>query len=104
MKRGSLIATALGLTFTLAYTSHSSAADDGAALFKAKCSQCHGASGEGKSTMKNTSIKGTSMTAGEIQAMLTQGVSGKKGPHAKAISGLTPDQAKSLADYIKTFQ
>ena len=31
------------------------AADDGAALYKAKCSSCHGANGEGKTAMKSPS-------------------------------------------------
>jgi mono/diheme cytochrome c family protein len=78
------------------------AADDGAALFKSKCSQCHGAGGEGKSAMKGTAIKGTAVSPDQIQQMLTQGASGKKKPHSKAISGLSADQAKALADYVKT--
>jgi len=78
------------------------AADDGAALYKAKCAGCHGAGGEGKPAMKAPALKGTSMDAAKIVDHLTKGEATSKPPHNKGISGLSADQAKAIADYVKT--
>ena len=78
------------------------AADDGAALYKKKCGTCHGASGEGKPAMKAPALKGTSMDADQLLQFVTKGAPGKKAPHQKAISGLSDDQAKAIAGYLKT--
>jgi mono/diheme cytochrome c family protein len=77
------------------------AADDGAHLYKSKCSHCHGAAGEGK---KGPALKGTSMSADDIAALLTKGDPQKKAPHSKALSGMDDTKAKAIADYIKTLQ
>lgn len=74
------------------------AADDGAAIYKSKCAMCHGANGEGKMGPK---LAGTSMSEADIETQLTKGVAGKKAPHAKPMSGLTDDQAKAVATYVK---
>lgn len=75
---------------------------DGAGLYKTRCAGCHGASGEGKPAMKAPALKGDAMSAEAIQQLLTQGASGKKAPHSKAVSGLDTEQAKAIADYVKT--
>ena len=77
-------------------------ADDGAALYKSKCSGCHGASGEGKPAMKAPALKGTTWDVDKITQHLTKGEAGAKAPHNKAISGLTEAQAKAIAEYVKT--
>ena len=59
------------------------------------------AKGEGKAGMKAPAVKGSSMSADQIQQLMTQGAAGKKAPHGKAISGLNADQAKAVADYVK---
>jgi mono/diheme cytochrome c family protein len=92
----SVIVTAFLLTSGPAW------AADGAALYKSRCSNCHGANGEGKPAMKAPPLKGVAMPADDMQAMLTKGVSGKKGPHGKAMSGLNAEQAKAIADYVKS--
>ena len=94
----------VALAFALAFTVAAWGADDQAALYKAKCSQCHGAKGEGKPKMKAPSLKGSSMSAERIQQLLTQGTAGNKAPHGKAISGLNAEQAKAVADYVKSLQ
>jgi len=68
-------------------------AQDGATLFK-KCAACHGANGEGK---MGPSIKGKDVTD-----VLTNG--GKKGPHAARFAGLSDDQIKTVAAYVKGLQ
>ncbi len=68
------------------------AAEDGGALYKAKCAGCHGAAGEGKS---GPAIKGKT----DVVDVLTAG--GMKGIHAKPFNGVTADQAKAVADFLK---
>jgi len=76
---------------------------DGAQLFKSKCSSCHGPNGEGKPAMKMPAVKGTEMSADKLVDYLTKGESGKK-IHTNPVSGLTADQAKLIADYVKSLQ
>ncbi len=73
-------------------------AEDGAAVYKAKCAMCHGAAGEGK---VGPALKGTSLSEAQIQEELLKGAPGKKAPHGKAIAGLTEDQAKAVATFVK---
>ena len=77
------------------------AAEDGAAIFKAKCAMCHGAGGEGKS---GPALKGTALTAAQIADVLEKGAPGKKAPHGKAMTGVTADQASAVAAYVKTLK
>jgi mono/diheme cytochrome c family protein len=77
-------------------------ADDGSTLYKKKCSACHGASGEGKSAMKAPALKGTSFDVNQLIDHITKGEATSKPPHNKGIAGLSGDQAKSIAEYVKT--
>ena len=77
------------------------AAEDGAAIFKAKCAMCHGAGGEGKS---GPALKGTALTPAQIADVLTSGAPGKKAPHGKPVAGITADQAAAVAAYVKTLK
>jgi mono/diheme cytochrome c family protein len=77
---------------------------DGAALYKQKCSTCHGSSGEGKPAMKAPALKGTSKSADEIVAFLTKGDPQKKAPHSKSISGVDETQAGAIAEFVKTLK
>lgn len=76
-------------------------AADGAATYKAKCAACHGPDGAGKI---GPALKGTSLSADEIVALLTTGNDAKKAPHKKGISGLSADDAKAVADYVKSLK
>jgi mono/diheme cytochrome c family protein len=80
----------------------SRAADQGAALYKSKCSGCHGAKGEGKPAVKAPALKGTALDAGQIADHITKGKPESKPPHNKGISGVNDDQAKAIAEYVKT--
>jgi len=77
---------------------------DGAALFKSKCSACHGANGEGKPAMKAPALKGTTLDASQIAEHITKGEATSKPPHNKGISGLSDDQAKAIADFVKSLK
>ncbi len=76
-------------------------AQDGGATYKAKCSGCHGAEGQGK---VGPALKGTSLTAEQITDLLTKGNDAKKAPHKKALSGLSADDAKAVAEFVKTLK
>jgi mono/diheme cytochrome c family protein len=55
------------------------AAENGAAIYKAKCAGCHGAAGEGK---VGPALKGTSLSTDQIADALLKGASGKKRPQS----------------------
>jgi mono/diheme cytochrome c family protein len=90
MKRFSIVLAALAMMMSSA----AFAAEDGAALYKAKCAMCHGAAGEGKGTFPK--IKGST----KVVDVLTNGGL-TKAPHTKAKTDVTPDQAKAIADFLK---
>jgi len=79
-------------------------AEDGAALYKKKCSGCHGASGEGKPTVKAPALKGTALEASQIVEHTTKGEPNSKPPHNKAIAGMNEEQAKAIAEFVKTLK
>jgi mono/diheme cytochrome c family protein len=91
MKRYAMMLTVLALLSGMAF------AEDGAALYKSKCAVCHGAMGEGKI---GPSLQKTSMTEKQIAEFITTGAAGKKAPHTKGVSGVTPDQATAVATYV----
>jgi mono/diheme cytochrome c family protein len=74
------------------------AAEDGAALYKAKCAMCHGPDGAGKI---GPALKGTKLTDAQIADLLTKGTEGKKAPHGKPVAGFTADQASAVAAFVK---
>jgi len=76
-------------------------AADGAATYKAKCAACHGPEGQGK---VGPAVKGTSLSADQINDLLTKGNDAKKAPHKKAVAGVAADDAKAVADYVKTLK
>jgi mono/diheme cytochrome c family protein len=82
----------------LAMISGVAVAEDGAAVYKAKCAMCHGPAGEGKIGPK---LKGLTLTDAQIVDFLTKGEAGKKAPHTKPVNGLSADQAKAVAEFVK---
>lgn len=76
-------------------------AADGAATYKAKCAACHGPAGQGK---VGPAVKGTSLSADQINDLLTKGNDAKKAPHKKAVTGVSADDSKAVADYVKTLK
>jgi len=89
MKRITIALAALAMMMSTA----AFAAEDGAAIYKTKCAMCHGAAGEGKSA---PAIKGKANVADVVtKGGLT------KAPHTKAIAGVTDDQAKAIAAFLK---
>jgi len=74
---------------------------DAAATFKAKCATCHGPEGQGK---VGPAVKGTTLTAEQITDLLTKGNDAKKAPHKKAMAAVPADDAKAVAEYVKTLK
>ncbi len=78
------------------------AADDGAALFKAKCAMCHGADAAGKPAMKAPSL--ISDEAKKLSdADLTKAVA-EKAKHPAGVKSLPADDVKAVVAYIRTLQ
>jgi mono/diheme cytochrome c family protein len=85
MKRVSIVLVALAMSTAVF-------AQDGAALYKAKCSGCHGAAGEGKMGPKiagSTAVSDVLNTGGKAKA-----------PHTKPFANLSADEIKAVADYV----
>jgi mono/diheme cytochrome c family protein len=93
-------ASSLLVAAVLAIAPAMSIAQDAPTLYKSKCQMCHGDAGQGKMGPK---LVGTAKTPAEIVALLTKG-GAAKAPHINAISGLTADQATSLATFIKAMK
>jgi hypothetical protein len=49
-------------------------------------------------------VKGATLTADQITDLLAKGNDAKKAPHKKAIAGVSADDAKAVADYVKTLK
>lgn len=79
-------------------------AEDGAALYKAKCTGCHGADGTGTAMGKKLGAK--PLGGADIQKLsdadLEKAVSGGKGK-MPAFKTLTADQVKALVTEIRSF-
>jgi mono/diheme cytochrome c family protein len=102
MKCKSIVWNTLGVALLMAMPAASWAADDGAALYKSKCAGCHGAGGEGKPAVKAPALKGTALDADKIAQHITKGEPKSKPPHKKGISGVSEEQAKAIAEFVKT--
>ena len=76
-------------------------AQDAGATYKAKCAACHGPDCAGK---VGPALKGTKLTDVQISDLLAKGDDAKKAPHKKAIAGLSADDAKGLATYVKALK
>ena len=91
----------IGITMValLCFSTSSLLAQDQAAgekLFKSKCAGCHGADAAGKDATKAPSIKGKS--AEEITKHIATS------PKHASLKKLTPDEIKSIADYLGTLK
>ena len=80
-------------------------AEDGAAVFKAKCATCHGPDGKGETKMgqalKVKSLVGTKLSEAEIEKVVSEGKAGTK---MMAVKGLSPEQLKAVAAHTKALK
>jgi len=77
-------------------------AEDGAALYKAKCSACHGADGAGKPAIKAPSLIDAA-TKAKSDADLTKAIA-ETAKHPAPVKGLAADDAKAVVTYIRSLQ
>jgi mono/diheme cytochrome c family protein len=69
-------------------------AEDGAGLYKANCAACHGADAAGKPAMKAPAL------TGKDEAAVTKGIT-ETAKHPAKVKGLSADDAKAIATYLK---
>lgn len=81
----------IALVLFLALPNMSWAAEDGAALYKAKCSACHGVDGAGKPP--RPAVKGADEA--KVKAALA------KAPHPGIAKSLNDEQVKAIGSYLK---
>jgi len=78
------------------------AAEDGAALYKAKCAACHGPDGAGKAAAKIPSLvsdDAKKLSDEDINKVVTTNPK-----HAGVAKALNPDQVKAVVGYIRDLQ
>ena len=100
MRFAKLLVPLVAVTLILCFA-QPALAQDGAATYKAKCAVCHGPEGQGK---VGPALKGTSLSADDITDLLTKGNDAKKPPHKKPAAGLSADDAKAVAAFVKTLK
>ncbi len=76
---------------------------DGAQLFKARCGTCHEKNGEGLASAKIPPINKTTMTVEKLTAFITEGGLGKT-VHNTPIVNISVDEAKAVAEYVKSLK
>ena len=77
-------------------------AEDGAALFKAKCAACHGADAAGKPAMKAPSLISDEEKK-KSDDDLAKAIAGTA-KHPAPVKGVAADDAKAIVSYIRTLQ
>lgn len=102
-----LVIGAIALALFLILPNLSWAADDGVALYKAKCAVCHGADLRGKPSTKTPSLisdEAKKSSDAELTDMIANGGKDKKPMHAFSNKGLGPDQVQMAVTYIREQQ
>jgi len=77
-------------------------AEDGAALYKAKCAMCHGPDGAGKPAAKIPSLISDEAKK-KSDADLTKAVA-ETAKHPGPVKSLTADDAKAIVTYVRSLQ
>ena len=78
------------------------AADDGAALYKAKCAACHGPDAAGKPAAKIPSLvsdEAKKLSDDDLAKAVTE-----KAKHPATVKGLPADQVKAVVTYVRSLQ
>lgn len=77
-------------------------ADDGAAVYKAKCAMCHGADAAGKPAAKIPSLIGDDakkMSDADLGKAVTE-----KAKHPAGVKALGADDVKAVVTYVRSLQ
>jgi len=104
MKTTKLIAlvVTIALALFILIPNLSWAADDGAAIYKAKCAACHGADAAGKPAAKIPSLISDDAKKASDDA-LAKSITGTA-KHPAGVKGLSADEVKAVIAYIRTLQ
>jgi mono/diheme cytochrome c family protein len=97
MSKLAALVAVMALLLFVALPNLSWAAEDGAALYKAKCAACHKADASGNPAMKAPALKGK--TAEDVQKAVDTNAK-----HAALKGKLSDEQVKAIGDYLKTLQ
>ena len=95
--------TAILVAAALVFAGAALAADDAKALYDSKCAMCHGTDGVAKAMAKgskNFNDPAYTASVDEIAKLTLEG----KGKMPKMEGKLTAEQAKAVAEYVKTLQ
>lgn len=82
-------------------------AEDAAALYKARCASCHGASGAGKPSLKGSNLLASEVrnrTDDQLAEAIAKGGPNSKSSHAYEKKGVTRDQVSLLVQYVRDLQ
>ncbi len=91
----------IALALFILIPSLSWAAEDGAALYKAKCAACHGADGAGKPAAKIPALKSDEVKAKSAEDIVK--FLGTNPKHAGVAKALNPEQTKAVAEHVVGF-
>jgi mono/diheme cytochrome c family protein len=82
-------------------------AQTGASLYRAKCASCHGAKGEGRAAIKNSSLltaEAKQRTDAEVADAIAKGGKKQSSAHAYERKGVSAEQVKLLVAYVRELQ
>src|SRR5215468_12458780 len=97
-----MLVVTIAVTLFILIPNLSWAAEDGAAVYKAKCVACHGADAAGKPAAKIPSLiadEAKKASDADLEKAVTE-----KPKHAGVAKALTPDQIKMVIGYIRSLQ
>ena len=94
LSRLTILVLAIAIVLFVTLPNLSWAAEDGAALYKAKCAMCHGADAAGKEALKAPALKGK--TEADVKKAIDTNAK-----HAAQKKALNDEQIKAIADYLK---
>jgi mono/diheme cytochrome c family protein len=97
-----MLVTTIAVALFILLPNLSWAADDGAAIYKAKCAACHGADAAGKPAARIPSLVSDEVkkTSDDDLAKLVT----EKPKHPGMVKSLPPDQVKMVVSYIRSLQ
>jgi cytochrome c553 len=102
MMKIAMLVMAIAVVLFALMPSLSWAAEDGAALYKAKCAACHGADGAGKPAAKIPSL--VSDDAKKMSDSDMEKVVSTNPKHAAVAKSLNAEQVKAIVSHIRTMQ
>jgi mono/diheme cytochrome c family protein len=79
----------------------------GASLYRGKCATCHGAKGEGRAAIKNSSLlteEAKKRTDAELTAAIAKGGTKQSSAHAYERKGVSAEQVQLLVQHVRELQ